>query len=176
MKPNVYLAGKIGKNDWRHGLVPGLRNHGWSDGPIDCKTFKYCGPFFVSCDHGCNHGPSLHGAVSAPYFSGCGTSPITRDEVIANNLESLESADLVFVYLTATDCHGTMGEIGWAIARQKRVVVCFAPNIDPNDFWFWATQAFAIHTNVRPCCWPSLLQDAVAGLATRSTSSFEDYL
>jgi hypothetical protein len=175
MKPNVYLAGKIGKNDWRHALVPGLRNHLWSDGPIDCKSFTYCGPFFVSCDHGCNHGPNLHGALSGPDFTSCGTNPITRAEVIANNLASLESADLVFVYITATDCHGTMGEIGWAIAKQKRVVMCFAPDIDPSDFWMWANQVHAVHTSVRPCCLHDLLSDAIAELIARSSSSFGGY-
>lgn len=173
MTPNVYLAGKIGKNDWRHALVPGLRNHLWSHGPIECKTFNYCGPFFVSCDHGCNHGPNLHGAVTAPDFASCGTSPITRAQVIANNLASLDSADLVFVYITATDCHGTMGEIGWSVSRQKRVEMCFAPDMDANDFWFWAGQAHAVHTNVRPCCLHGLLRDAVAELTTISISSLE---
>ncbi len=62
-KPNVYFAGKIGKNDWRHGLVPALRGHDWGDCAIDTEAYRYVGPFFVSCDHGCNHNPHGHGAV-----------------------------------------------------------------------------------------------------------------
>jgi hypothetical protein len=77
-KPTVYLAGKIGRNDWRHELVPELRGtvNGDCLDPepvlfdptlrIDCGDFVYVGPFFVSCDHGCFHGPASHGAVGAP--------------------------------------------------------------------------------------------------------------
>ena len=57
----VYLAGKISKNDWRHQLIAGLRNHSWEDGPLTQSGFTYVGPFFISCDHGGFHGPNTHG-------------------------------------------------------------------------------------------------------------------
>jgi len=166
MRPAIYLAGKISKNDWRHALVSTLRGRLWSDGPIDCQAFSYVGPFFVSCDHGCNHGPNLHGAVNTSGGNkDCG-EPFTRKDVIANNLESLANANLVFAYITHPDCYGTMGEIGWAIAKGKAVVICFAPEVDHCDFWFWSMQAQATHTSVRPCCLPAILQEAVLTFAT----------
>lgn len=161
---NLYLAGKIGKNDWRHSLVQKLRDHLWEDGPIKTSDFDYVGPFFVSCDHGCRHGNNLHGAVAAVtsrWHEGrllelCGPE-LTQRTVVTNNNASLDTADLVFVYITAVDCYGTLIEIGWALAKKKRVVVAFAPGIPVEDFWYGALQADAIHTNVRECCLPALL-------------------
>ncbi len=152
--PRIYLAGKIGKNDWRHRLVPGLRGHVWADGPITTRSFDYVGPFFVACDHGCNHGPNRHGAVGNDYSY---DQNYDQDDVIRNNMQVLAAADLVFAYIEAPDCYGTMGEIGWALAKCIRVVIAFAPTINHADFWFWAKQASATHSMVRPCCLPELL-------------------
>lgn len=164
MKTTVYFAGKISKNDWRHALVLGLRGHLWADGPISADQFIYTGPFFVSCDHGCAHGANTHGAVN----TSCGgeqlSDQFTRQEVFANNLQSLNAADLILAYITASDCQGTMGEVGYAIAKGKRVVMCFAPGIDSADFWFWATACHAVHIDVRECCLPVLLGSALADL------------
>ena len=63
VKPNIYIAGKIGKNDFRHALIPGLREHHPDSGPLDCGAFRYVGPFFESCDHGCRHGRNSHGVL-----------------------------------------------------------------------------------------------------------------
>lgn len=80
---NIYLAGKIEKNCWRHTLVPSLRNHGpdYSDdsesmgpwGVVYNAIFgrhHYVGPFFVGCDHGCFHGPDQHGVGASGRDSG----------------------------------------------------------------------------------------------------------
>jgi hypothetical protein len=66
---NVYLAGKIGKSDWRHKIFPALRDavpydlgvraQMYQMEPVD--GFSFVGPCFVSCDHGCGHGDSTHG-------------------------------------------------------------------------------------------------------------------
>lgn len=152
--PTIYLAGKIGKNDWRHVLVPRLRNQTWNDGPIKTDSFSYVGPFFVSCDHGCGHAPGEHGMAQ-----GCTDLIYTREAVIKLNLAALAKADLVFAYITAPDCHGTVMEIGWAIANGKRVVMVFAPDVAVDDFWFSSMQCTGVHRDVRPCC----LADILAG-------------
>lgn len=156
---NVYLAGKIGQNDWRHGLIPALRGHTWSDGPIHCGGFNYVGPFFVSCDHGCNHGPNSHGAVNEDPFA-CQEPPYTKMHVLTQNNESLDKADLVFAYITSTDCYGTLVELGRATNAffdRPRIVIAFAPDIPSDDFWYANMQADAVHYNVRSCCLPELL-------------------
>ena len=113
--PKLYLAGKIAPNDWRHSIVPALRGHTWADGPIVMPDYTYVGPFFVACDqHGC--GP----------IPGC-DADVTALQVIENNLSAIKSATLIFAYITANDCHGTMAEIGHALALGKRVVMAFAP-------------------------------------------------
>lgn len=157
--PRVYLAGKIGKNDWRHRLVPNLRAHVWADGPIQTEAFSYVGPFFVSCDHGCSHYPSSHGASSVVE---CGQWQFTHEEIIDNNNAALENADLVFAYITDTDCYGTLIEIGWALQKGIRVVLAFAPNMPIDDFWYGSMQAAAVHREVRPCCLASLFADELA--------------
>lgn len=164
-QPIVYLAGKISQSDWRHPLIPGLKGHHWDQGPIDAGEFLYTGPFFVACDHGCAHGKSTHAAVGSPLLDGCTPASLTRKEVYSNILQSLDASHLVFAYINAGDCYGTQGEIAYAIAGGKRVVSCFAPDIDPTDFWLWSIGCHAVHTNVRECCLPRLLAASVSEIA-----------
>lgn len=159
MKPTLFLAGKIGKNDWRHKLVPRLRDQTWNDGPIETDSYAYVGPFFVSCDHGCGHGKSKHGMVQE-----CTEPFYTRADVIRLNTTALEKADLVFAYISAVDCHGTMNEIGSALRAGQRVVVAFAPDIDAADFWYSHMQCAAVHYNVRSCCLAEILAAEVSVL------------
>lgn len=84
---NIYLAGKITKNCWRHSIVKDLSiaidgEEGDDDYPIGnyCTDFRlpkywptlersifgihnYTGPYFLSCDHGCYHGKDTHGTT-----------------------------------------------------------------------------------------------------------------
>lgn len=145
-KPTVYLAGKIGKNDWRHSLITGLRGHEWKDGVIEMAAYTYVGPFFVSDDHGLNHAPNSHGTAAGYFF---GSSEYTQHDVIRNNNASLEQASLVFVYITSTDCHGTLTEVGSALRAGQRVVIAFAPGIPHQDFWYAAQQADNVYTDVK---------------------------
>lgn len=150
-----YLAGKIDKDDWRHEIVPGLRGHSWNDGAIITDAFTYVAPFFFSCDHGCNHAPGSHGATAGFDHD---ESPYSPQDVIENNMAALASADLVFAYITAPDCYGTLMEIGWALAKGKRVVLAFPPGFDTREFWYVSGQCAAVHLNVRECCISDLIK------------------
>jgi len=166
----AYLAGKISQDDWRNKLVPGLRGHTWEDGPIFTPTFTYEGPFFQSCDHGYSHGPSTHGVGAG---KGTCTEEITYSpaDIIRLNDAALRNADLVFAYITATDCHGTMVEIGIAAAQLfTRIVVAFAPGIDSTDFWYSTARAAAVYENVRECCLPDILARELSIMKATSTS------
>ena len=57
MKPKVYAAGKIHKNDWRP-----VRRGGELIDTVELEKYVYVGPFFIGCDHGCFHGDNSHGA------------------------------------------------------------------------------------------------------------------
>lgn len=135
---HVYLAGKIGYRDWRHSLVPGLRNAGAMvkyPPPLDCKTFVYTGPFFASDDHGTTHGDGCHGNCE-----GClGDVPITKPELFARNNAAIRSADLIVAYINAYDCIGTCCEITYAYTLGKKIMLIFGPEIkDRNEFWYLA--------------------------------------
>ena len=143
--PALYLAGKISKNDWRHGLIPNLRGHLWAAGPIVTPTYEYVGPFFVACSHGCAHGPNSHGVIGG---EGCFESSMTQRWVISNNKSAIEKADLIFAYINATDCHGTLFEIGYASALGKRIIVAFAPEIDAADFWLSSMHCKRVYNSV----------------------------
>ena len=140
-KPHVYFAGKIGKNDWRHAIVPGLREALYEEGPFDAGAYIYNGPYFVSCDHGCNHGPTTHGVLPAPNRSGdpCFQpgeyAQPDRLEVARRALEGVRKSQLVFAYIDALDCIGTIIEIGIAIQMRKPVALCIDMHINEAEFW-----------------------------------------
>lgn len=154
-KPHIYIAGKISQSDYRHQLVRGLRNHDWDDGFLENDSFIYTGPFFNSCDHGCAHGRSSHGALE-----GCNEDKTgaTHEEIIERNNDALDSADLVFVYITQEDCYGTLVEIGRASAKGKQIVIAFATGFEhKEDFWYAVESAHHIYHDVNPCCLTGLL-------------------
>lgn len=170
-KTKVYLAGKIDKYDWRHDLVPGLRGHRWEEGPIAMPTFNYVGPFFVSCDHGCLHEPNQHGATRNGLEDICGEDGWTRQQVIERNNAAIALANLVLAYITTTDCYGTLCEIGMALARNKRVVMCFAPTMPEDDFWFIAGQCAAVYRGARTNRLRAVLAAEVAAISSGRRAS-----
>jgi hypothetical protein len=124
-KPRVYLAGKIRKNCWRHELIDDLRSSSWDDGPLELPGFRYVGPFYVGCDHGCYHGPTSHG---------CGRhllrpDGVEREQVAMACQAAIRQSDLVFCFIESLDCYGTLVEIGWAQMAGVPVVMAFAPGV-----------------------------------------------
>jgi hypothetical protein len=141
MKPHVYFAGKIGKNDWRHSIVPGLRSALYEDGPFDVGAYIYNGPFFISCDHGCNHGPTTHGVFSArsslsdPCYEPFEGAQPDRHEIARRAIEGVRMSQLVFAYVNAPDCIGSIFEIGIAVQMRKPVALCIDASVDEREFW-----------------------------------------
>lgn len=144
----VYLAGKIGKSDWRHNVFPGLSRAnqiemGQGKEQVDSiqhpvvLNLQYVGPFFLSCDHGCFHGVSGHGRGvkslleplmdpsldSAPdaACAECGISGTDRSprEVFEKCRGWLREADIVFAWIDSPDAFGTLVEIGMAVEMGK---------------------------------------------------------
>jgi nucleoside 2-deoxyribosyltransferase len=80
---------------------------------------------------------------------------------------AIVSADLVFCYIDANDCHGTLFEIGYAVAAGIKVVICFATNISSptnNDFWFACEKAHKVFFNINPSQLEWLLQEQLRDL------------
>lgn len=141
MKPGVYCIGKIAPNDWRHDLVLRLRGHRHEDGPLDCDAYRYCGPFFENCDHGCAHGPGSHGVLGEP---GLGCEEIqrtTQHRVWQRNMKALEAASAVFAFIETDDAFGSLVELGVAQAMRTPCWVLFAPGADPDAMWYAAQGA-----------------------------------
>ncbi len=162
----IYLAGKVGKNDWRHTIVAGLRNayslvYDYSD-HAGCLCFPildnaifgehhYAGPYFISCDHGCLHGAEQHGlgvtegaacaSLIVPSDSHGNTDPAWKWQVRAACLNAIDRSDIVFAYIDSSDCHGTIAEIGYAYAKQKTIWIAFASNALVDELWFVASLA-----------------------------------
>jgi|GEM_PF-788945 len=170
-KPRIYLAGKIAINDWRHPLIPNLRGHLWADGDIETSNFIYVGPYFVSCDHGCFHGRDTHGAVGSGCFGN--DHEFTKQEVFLNNTAALCTADLVFAYITAVDCPGTIMEIGSAYAIDIPIVIAYAPDINISDFWYLNEPAVKVHEKVRECCLHKIFADDVRGMIMATTDTLK---
>jgi|AntAceMinimDraft_12_1070368.scaffolds.fasta_scaffold01772_8 hypothetical protein len=148
--PFIYLAGKIRKHCWRHRLVSGLRQHSWDDGCLPQSDFTYVGPFFVGCDHGCFHNNFSHGSVAIRGDNACPGRDVASDfdfshlEVVNLCLAAVTKADLLFCYIDSNDCHGTVFELGYALAQDVPFVIAFAPGVASaveNDFWFVCEKA-----------------------------------
>lgn len=136
-KPTIYLAGKISKNDWRHEVVPGLRGHvdGGPNNMIPTRDFNYAGPYFASCDHGCYHTAQSHGAMSKRQKSRASAKKAVFDRCEL----AVKLSDLIIIYISDKDCHGTLIEVGWVQILNKDHVLIFAPGMASkkiNDFWF----------------------------------------
>ena len=146
---NIYLAGKIAKNDWRHEIVTNLRDwvheteQYWEGGNIQdlwewptlpnsvFAQFSYVGPFFIGCDHGCYHGQNSHGYED----NGCGSEgTFSRKQVTTLCKVAIQKCDLFFAWIDTTDCYGTIVEIGYAASLGKRVLIAGPHQFD--DMWF----------------------------------------
>jgi len=132
---NVYLAGKVGKNCWRHSLASGLKRSYDCLGPwdwslsrcgIDGRIMKMTGPFFRSCDHGCGHGNGTHGQGAAPCFEGM---PFDSYETYGACMKAIAESDVFFAWIDALDCYGTLIEAGYAKGIGKKVVVGFSEDV-----------------------------------------------
>lgn len=141
---NIYLAGKIAKTDWRHEIVPGLRN--CESTALDKGVFgehNYVGPFFISCDHGCGHdrtenssecghGRSLTNCTESQEAPAPG-----RDRAFIDCQSNVQNCDLFFAWIEDLTCFGTLVEIGMAHSWGKKIYLG-CPNKLPDDLWFSA--------------------------------------
>jgi hypothetical protein len=148
IKPTIYFAGKIAKGNWRAKIL-GDRVGSWNDSyeHMDClfdpeadlredrSGFYYGGPFFISCDHGCAHGPGGH-AASGSCYDGGGYGKLlgTRAKIWTANRRLIERADYVFAYIDETDCFGTLIELGYAAALKKSLWVAFGRSLPFESF------------------------------------------
>lgn len=158
---NIYLAGKVSQDCWRHSIVEGL-----SDAIDACPgrcgnrfvveesmfrwpvlhrailgEHSYVGPYFfnreqhvgVSC-----HGDDEHGCGAESALLDNGTEPHNwedaRQFVVAACLAAIQKADLVFAWIDSPDCYGTVAELGFAQAAHKTIWIAGPRRF--RDLWF----------------------------------------
>lgn len=147
----IYLAGKIGADDWRHSVVSGLKDaiYEFSDSLHDIKdgvirlwrvlpgsilgTHDYTGPYFIACDHGCGHGENSHGLAAGKGDFSCNYTP-TQAQVRGLCYEAIANSDVLFAWITDKTVYGTLVEIG--IAWQLGVKVYISGPELFDDLWF----------------------------------------
>ena len=170
----IYLAGKISKNDWRTELTTDTMPCDVRDWrklkalPLVADVGVTTGPFFIRCDHGCNHGENTHATTS-----GC-VEGVTPQEVFEKSLEGIERADVVFAYagLDFADAHGTHTELGAARAMGKFVILVVHPKLDRKDLWFPVNAANLIIESGYPVAVFRNLWGAKTSLATLKKRSY----
>jgi hypothetical protein len=171
----IYLAGKVRKGCWRHSVVDGMSDplskevgHTCSNAHDDDElsemsrglTFPvmrnaifgahdYVGPYFISCDHGCWHGPDGHGLNGLP-----------QPDIVGMCLAGVMRADLVFAWVDTLDCYGTIAEVGFARGQGKKVVIAGPEQY--RDMWFLYKMAHHTLTHDNPV---EALREAIRGLA-----------
>jgi len=125
MKPRIYLAGKIDYNDWRHKLVPDLRDLVYDDHVTemldsggypdhDVGDWVFVGPYPLSCE-----------------------GETARQRVQQWSFEAIDRADIVFANLEQGDsAYGTIAELGYAHARGKDIAIHIPYGHRVDDLWF----------------------------------------
>lgn len=167
--PRIYLAGKIDKNDWRHQVVPELRRHEEYLEVINTSDFIYVGPFFKSCDHGCFHTDGSHGLLGRNQK----LRRLPLLQVRNTCFEAVKNCDIFFLYINHREAFGSLVEVGWAQAFNKKVVVIYAPGIAfpySNDFWFSSITADRTVYGVDACDVKRIIYDVIGDLSLGSTS------
>ena len=137
----------IGYDDWAQAINGGVSDTEFCAvrWPIMEAAIKerhdYVGPYAMGCDHGCGHGPHTHGMAIG--IEGCFWNrggPIIRRHVVSLCLAAIVRCDLLFAWLDGPEAHGTLVEIGYALALGKRVYVAIQ-NGCPSESELW----FALH-------------------------------
>ena len=137
---SVYFAGKISKNGWRTDWGELIFEYAENIENLASFEYKindemtYTGPIFLSCDHGCYHGPGSHGVAAGDY--GCGAKGIQREDVLYICKSQIERAEILFAYIDSADCFGTIAEIGFAHAIGKDIFIVFSNEELKEEMWF----------------------------------------
>lgn len=148
---SLYLPGKIGKNDWRHSIVPELRAAFFDECPhgggradvfpdlVDPIVWKegefivdYKGPYFISDDHGCYHGETQHGQSpkgGADWWS-------CREDIALRCYAWMNQATVAFCYLDDEGAYGTICELLYLKARGVPIYLGFKSEELHESYWF----------------------------------------
>ncbi len=134
---------------------------------IDCGSLIYSGPFFISDDHGCAHGPTDHGAAiigNACIGKFGRTLAERRSRIFTTNMARLARADWVFAYIERSDCYGTLVELGAPHARYTPIAIGLSPELRGQDELWMAQQTAScpVWMGSATQCWQVFCRDFLA--------------
>lgn len=144
-----YFAGRITKHGWRSEILGIPRIQAPESGLIYESIVpgghSYCGPYFVSCDHGCAHVDGHHGChindctrdardaaaitggLSKHHWNG-------REIAFKNSIAGIRACDIVFAWIEDDKCYGTLAELGYAKGIGREIFIAYSKWVDP--IWF----------------------------------------
>ncbi|MGC4002852.1 MAG: hypothetical protein QM811_06860 [Pirellulales bacterium] len=146
---SIYLAGKITGTTWRTDIITGwsLENHGfgvnyryeWGKNGFIARNriINYAGPYWRAIDDcgghswsGDNSGSHAYGVPSATGSEAEESPNFSTDygPLFLQLVSSINRADLIFAWIDAPDCHGTIAEIGLAYGLHKPIAIYFPPS------------------------------------------------
>jgi hypothetical protein len=86
------------------------------------RGVHYTGPHFISCDHGCAHGPHTHGRGDD-----CSGNSESAQHTVDLCLKAIQQSTAMFAWLDDPTAHGTLIEIGYAKALNIPIVISTPP-------------------------------------------------
>lgn len=144
LQKRIYLAGKFscgvkfvnahGVNNWRELIAPlyskmNQLNHNSRESELWANGFhRITGPWLAKpydSDVEMMSPPSTHGNVSF-YF---GPQPLGR-HIFDYCLETIRRSTTIFAWIDSLDCHGTLMELGYAMALNKEIIIAYHEDLD----------------------------------------------
>lgn len=144
LQKHIYLAGKFscgvkfvnahGVNNWRELIAPlyskmNQLNHNSRESELWANGFhRITGPWLAKpydSDVEMMSPPSTHGNVSF-YF---GPQPLGR-HIFDYCLETIRRSTTIFAWIDSLDCHGTLMELGYAMALNKEIIIAYHEDLD----------------------------------------------
>lgn len=144
LQKRIYLAGKFscgvkfvnahGVNNWRELIAPlyskmNQLNHNSRESELWANGFhRITGPWLAKpydSDVEMMSPPSTHGNVSF-YF---GHQPLGR-HIFDYCLETIRRSTTIFAWIDSLDCHGTLMELGYAMALNKEIIIAYHEDLD----------------------------------------------
>jgi len=128
----VYLAGDMSGYGWREIVIDGLPKYKWDDYLVlktDC--FDYVGPFFelVTDDKQRQSLPDSHKQTATPF------RPARLLDRVKERVDlGIQHCNVLLAYVEQQAAFETILEIDAALAMEKNVVVCFAPDVDHTSY------------------------------------------
>lgn len=190
----IYLAGKMGKHDYRGSIVENYTQHCSMANAVEnggmwpyvqgaAMGFHYVGPYSLpSVAHWDDCQEKLHGIPIK--HGGFYWDTEYQASISTACFQAINQCDLFFAWIESTDCYGTLVEIGYAKALGKTVGVYMKEprkleydplgSYDPDETQEVETDSF--YENAEQLWLAMTLGDNHNGFAATALEAFQDFV